>query len=242
MRRLAGAAGLLGQIGRLDLGLVARRDLLDVFEPEQHLIFGQRLRASAKTMTRNSLMIWRSPSFCTRSASQHRLQRAGHRQEAYRRGQPWRHYIMRRAAPASISGSLIHRAAIIQAAPALVSLALRELASNRVLPAAPTARLAIAASPHARPSELCRPRAAWRIDTHPCRPNKSASLDPRASPGTRRRRPRMDRPASVRAPARPNPSAPLRKSTGLVATNTRTVPDNPITRRPSGLAALPRSS
>jgi hypothetical protein len=31
---LAGAAGLLGRIGRLNLGLVARRDLLDLFEPE----------------------------------------------------------------------------------------------------------------------------------------------------------------------------------------------------------------
>jgi hypothetical protein len=48
---LGGAAGLLGWIGRLDLGLVARRDLLDLFEPEQHLIFGQRLGAPAKTMT-----------------------------------------------------------------------------------------------------------------------------------------------------------------------------------------------
>ena len=44
---LGGAAGLLGRIGRLDLGLVARRDLLDLFEPEQHLIFGQRLSAPA---------------------------------------------------------------------------------------------------------------------------------------------------------------------------------------------------
>ena len=42
---------MLGWIGRLDLGLVARRDLLDLFEPEQHLIFGQRLGAPAKTMT-----------------------------------------------------------------------------------------------------------------------------------------------------------------------------------------------
>ena len=48
---LGGAAGLLGWIGRLDLGLVARRDLLDLFEPEQQLIFEQRLGAPAKTMT-----------------------------------------------------------------------------------------------------------------------------------------------------------------------------------------------
>jgi len=46
-----GAAGPLGRIGRLGLGLAARRELLDVLEPEQHLIFGQRLGASAKAMT-----------------------------------------------------------------------------------------------------------------------------------------------------------------------------------------------
>ena len=101
----------------------------------------------------NSLMIWRSPSFCTRSASSIAFSVPGS-SGSVSAGTAMRHYIMRRAAPASISGSLIYRAAIIQAAPALVSLALRELASNRVLPAAPTARLAIAASPHARPSEL----------------------------------------------------------------------------------------
>ena len=48
------------------------------------------------------------------------------------------------------------------------------------------------------------------ISYAPCRPNRSASLDLRASPGTHRRRPRMDRTASVRAPAPPSPSAPLR--------------------------------
>jgi hypothetical protein len=113
----------------------------------------------------------------------------------------------------SVSSPLIHRAAVILAVPAPVSLALRELASNRVPPAAPTAPLAIAASHHPARSAIgtCRPRAAWRIDTHPCRPNRSASPDLRASPGTHKRRPRMDRPASVRASAA-NPSAPLRKS------------------------------
>jgi LTXXQ motif family protein len=110
----------------------------------------------------------------------------------------------------SVSSPLIHRAAIILAVPAPVSLALRELASNRVPPAAPTAPLAIAASHHPARSAIgtCRPRAAWRIDTHPCRPNRSASPDLRASPGTHKRRPRMDRPASVRAPARPIPQRP----------------------------------
>ena len=39
-----GSICLLGRIGRIAFGLVARCDLLDVFEPEQHLIFGQCLR------------------------------------------------------------------------------------------------------------------------------------------------------------------------------------------------------
>ena len=39
-----GSICLLGRIGRIAFGLAARCDLLDVFEPEQHLIFGQRLR------------------------------------------------------------------------------------------------------------------------------------------------------------------------------------------------------
>jgi hypothetical protein len=47
---LGGAAGLLGRIGRLNLGLGAPRDLLELFQREQHLIFGQRLSAPAKTM------------------------------------------------------------------------------------------------------------------------------------------------------------------------------------------------
>ena len=45
-----GSICLLGRIGRIALGLAARFDLLDVFEPEQHLIFGQRLGAAAEAM------------------------------------------------------------------------------------------------------------------------------------------------------------------------------------------------
>jgi len=42
--------GSLRRIGRVNFGIAARLDLLDVFEPEQHLIFGQRLCSSAEAM------------------------------------------------------------------------------------------------------------------------------------------------------------------------------------------------
>jgi hypothetical protein len=43
--------------------------LLDVFEAEQHLIFGQCLGPAAKTVPLQFLMIWRSRSLSHRSAS-----------------------------------------------------------------------------------------------------------------------------------------------------------------------------
>ncbi len=48
---LGGSACPLGRIDRVALGLAARRNLLDVFKPEQHLIFGQRLGAPPEAMT-----------------------------------------------------------------------------------------------------------------------------------------------------------------------------------------------
>jgi Aminotransferase class-III len=68
---LGGAAGLLGRIGRLDLDLVARRDLLDLFEP--HLIFGQRLSAPAKTMALQFLDDLTEPFVLYTLGNQHRL-------------------------------------------------------------------------------------------------------------------------------------------------------------------------
>ena len=47
---LGGTARPLGRIGCFTLGLAACRDLLDLFEPEQQLIFGQRLGAPAEAM------------------------------------------------------------------------------------------------------------------------------------------------------------------------------------------------
>ena len=45
--RLARSAGLAASLS----ASLARRNLLDVFEPEQHLIFGQRLGAPPEAMT-----------------------------------------------------------------------------------------------------------------------------------------------------------------------------------------------
>ena len=67
-------------------------------------------------------------------------------------------------------------AAIILAASAPVSRALRERAANPALPTTPTAPLPITASLHParQASGTCRPRAAWRTGTHLCHPSKSA--------------------------------------------------------------------
>ena len=75
---LGGSTCPLGRIGRIALGLAARRDLLDVFEPEQHLIFGQRLGAAPEAM---ALQFLDDLDEAARSAdplrNQHRLERAG---------------------------------------------------------------------------------------------------------------------------------------------------------------------
>ena len=67
----------LGRIGRIALGLAARRDLLDVFEPEQHLIFGQRLGAAPEAMALQFLDDLEKPLVADALGNQHRLQRAG---------------------------------------------------------------------------------------------------------------------------------------------------------------------
>ena len=46
-----GAARPLGRSGCFTLGLAACCDLLDVFEPKQHLIFRQRFGTPAEAMT-----------------------------------------------------------------------------------------------------------------------------------------------------------------------------------------------
>jgi hypothetical protein len=116
------------------------------------------------------------------------------------------------------------------------SLALRELDSNRVLPAAPPALLPTTASPH--PAHL----AIGLVVLKPLGEQTHTRSISKISPRHVDRAQEWIGPASGRAPAQPIPRRPLRKSTGLVATSTRTVPDNPITRRPSTLAAPPRSS
>ena len=77
MRRLADrlvrSAGLAASISASS----PRRDLLDVFEPEQHLIFRQCLRAAAEAMTLQFLDDLEKPLIAHPLCNQHRLQRAG---------------------------------------------------------------------------------------------------------------------------------------------------------------------
>ena len=74
---LGGSVRPLGRIGRVTLGLAARRDLLDLFEPEQHLIFGQRLGAAAEAMALQFLDDLTQPIVLHPLRNQHRFERAG---------------------------------------------------------------------------------------------------------------------------------------------------------------------
>ena len=88
MRRLAARLAPLGWIGRLALGLAARRDLLDLFEPEQQLIFGQRLGAAAEAMTLQFLDDLTQPFVLHPLRNQHCLERAGIVRKRIR-ARPW---------------------------------------------------------------------------------------------------------------------------------------------------------
>ena len=77
MRRLAASACPLGRIGRFSLGLAARRDLLDLFQAEQQLIFRQRLGAPAEAMALQFLDDLIEPLGARPLRQQHRLERAG---------------------------------------------------------------------------------------------------------------------------------------------------------------------
>ena len=77
IRRLADRFGPLGRIGRVTLGLAARRDLLDVFEPEQHLILGQRLGAAPEAMALQFLDDLTQPIVLHPLRNQHRFERVG---------------------------------------------------------------------------------------------------------------------------------------------------------------------
>ena len=74
---MAARLGPLGRSGCFTFGLAARRDLLDLFEPEQQLIFRQRLGAPAEAMTLQFLDDLFQPLGTGALGQQHRLQRAG---------------------------------------------------------------------------------------------------------------------------------------------------------------------
>ena len=73
---LGGSARPLRRIGRFASASLARRDLLDVFEPEQHLIFRQRLGATSEAMALQFLDDLAQPFVLSPLRDQHRLQRA----------------------------------------------------------------------------------------------------------------------------------------------------------------------
>jgi hypothetical protein len=66
----------LGRIGRINLGLITRRILLDIFEPEQHLVFGQCLGTPPKAMTLQLLDDLTEPIVLRPLRNQHRFERA----------------------------------------------------------------------------------------------------------------------------------------------------------------------
>ena len=74
---LRGSACSLGRIGGFTLGLMTRCNLLDVFEPEQHLIFRQCLGTPPKTMALQFFDDLTQPLVLHPLRNQHRLQRAG---------------------------------------------------------------------------------------------------------------------------------------------------------------------
>jgi hypothetical protein len=66
----------LGRIGRVNLGLITCRSLFDVFEPEQHLVFGQCLGTPSKAITLQFLDDLTQPIVLRPLRNQHRLERA----------------------------------------------------------------------------------------------------------------------------------------------------------------------
>ena len=74
---LGGSVCPLGWIGGFRRDLRARRSLLDVLEPEQHLIFGQRLGTATEAMTLQFLDDLTQPLVLHPLCNQHRLECAG---------------------------------------------------------------------------------------------------------------------------------------------------------------------
>ena len=72
---LLGARGSLSRSRLICYRRIARRHLLDVFEAEQHLIFGQRLGPAAKTVPLHFLDDLAQPLTLALLGEQHRFQR-----------------------------------------------------------------------------------------------------------------------------------------------------------------------
>jgi hypothetical protein len=68
--------GSFGRIDRINLGLITGRSLLDIFQPEQHLIFRQCLGAPTKAVTLQFLDDLTQPIVLRPLRNQHCLERA----------------------------------------------------------------------------------------------------------------------------------------------------------------------
>jgi hypothetical protein len=135
---LGGARLTLSRRFGLLIGFIVSRGLLDLFKAKQQLILGKRLGPSAEPMTLHLLDDLCEPLGASALRQQHCLQR---RRIIGERIGRLRHARLDHARQrlASARAGLIHSAAIIPAASAPVSPALRERVSNPDLPARPRA-------------------------------------------------------------------------------------------------------
>ena len=127
----------LGRIGRINLGLITCGSLLDIFEPEQHLIFGQCLGTPTKALTLQFFDDLTQPIVLRPLRNQHRLERARVVRKCIRRHGGSRSCVALRHERFQPADSLCRNH--MQAASAPASPALREPASNQALPTRPRA-------------------------------------------------------------------------------------------------------
>ena len=73
---ICGSARSLDRIGRVIRCLTTRRNLLDLFQPEQHLVFWQRLSTTSEAMALQFFDDLTQPFVLHPLCNQHRFQRA----------------------------------------------------------------------------------------------------------------------------------------------------------------------
>src|ERR1700723_1136327 len=154
------------------IGFAASQALLDVLETEQHLVFGQALRPSAKPMSLQFLDDLTQPLVLHPLGEQHGLQGAGIIGKCVARHPQIRSYSRAIWDDGVGSDSIRHRDCVSPPASAASSRGPHARAASPVLPAAQTTAPQTIASRHPRSSAngRYRPRAAWRTCIGPCHP------------------------------------------------------------------------